>query len=70
MKPGDVIEWVYKNTDRRAHSDALAFSIVTSCWVPIGGLALLIAYNDGIVTWLCGDGLFSARDKDCCWVSV
>ena len=61
MKPGDMIEWVYKRTNELVvGSDEKFWSTLMKQWVPIGEKSLLISITDVEYTWLCSEGLFCA----------
>lgn len=62
--PGDIIEWVYRSNDDVVVPNEEMWSSVEKRWVPISGLALLIAVSDGVFTWLSAEGLFRARGDD------
>lgn len=66
MKPGDIIEWVYKQTDKLVAEDEELWSTPMSRWVPIGSSLVhtLISINDERISWLNEKGLFHARVDD------
>ena len=63
MKPGDLIEWVYKHNNEVVAVEEL-WSTLTKKWVPIGEKSLLISITDVEYTWLNSKGLFRARRDD------
>ena len=67
MKPGDMIEWVYKNSNQRVYHNEQLWSSTMRCYVPIGELSLLVSITDEIYVWLNPNtiGLFHARVDDC-----
>ena len=64
MRPGDFIEWTYKNTDNLVTQDDALWSTLENRWVPIGLQSLLIWITDAEYGWLTPDGLFHARRDD------
>ena len=66
MKPGDMIEWVYKNSNQRVYHNEQLWSSTMCCYVPIGELSLLVSITDEIYVWLNPNtiGLFHARVDD------
>ena len=71
MKPGDIIEWVYKQTDKLVAEDEELWSTPMSRWVPIGSSLVhtLISINDERISWLNEKGLFHARVDDATFVN-
>jgi hypothetical protein len=52
MKPGDLITWYYKVRKHVVAHDDTLWSSPMKCWVPIGGLHLLISINDTHLTFI------------------
>ena len=69
MKPGDMIEWVYKRNNEVVPFDTKIWSSPMNLWVPIGKASLLISITDETYTWLNDKGLFHARVDDTCLLS-
>jgi hypothetical protein len=65
MKPGDLIEWVYKSDPQPVDEDVELWSTPMQRWIPIGiHPAVLISITDEFYTWLTLEGLFHARVDD------
>jgi len=67
MKPGDLIEWVYKMTQEVVDPHELLFSTTMNKLILIGGVHLLIGRDDGVLTFLTvgsDKGLLHAREDD------
>jgi len=68
MKPGDLFEWAYNVDGSVVLRNEHTWSSVMKQWVPIGGIHLLIALADGILTWLplgaLDKGLLHMREDD------
>jgi hypothetical protein len=66
MKPGDLIEWVYRCDGDLAETCDEIYSTLEYEWVPIGsGLThLCVSCDDTTYAWLNEKGLFRARRKD------
>ena len=66
MKPGDLIEWVYKSNREVVVSGEELWSTPLERWVPIGSeqVHLLISITDETIVWLNSKGLFHARVDD------
>ena len=61
MKPGDLIEWVYKSDSQPVDEDAELWSTPMQRWVPIGVRpAILVSITDEFYSWLTPGGC-SAR---------
>ena len=70
MKPGDLIEWVYKHNMSTVNSDEILWSSTMKDYVPIGGINLLVLADENKITWMNDKGLFHARvDDTCAWNS-
>jgi hypothetical protein len=64
MKPGDLIEWVYSNSQPVLEDEKL-WSTPMNRWVQIGvHPMMLISMTDELYVWLTPDGLFNARVAD------
>lgn len=65
MKPGDLIEWVYKN-GKVVDKDEELWSSPEDRWVPIGGTKyhLVVSVDENKYSWLNDDGLFHAYVED------
>ena len=61
MKPGDMIEWVYKSSARPVSKSETIWSSTMKQWVPVGEPSLLISITDEVYTWLNSEGLNSAN---------
>jgi hypothetical protein len=64
MKPGDMIEWVYKFNKSPVLSSEELWSTPMQRWVPIGKPALLVGLTFEQYFWLLPKGLFHARVND------
>jgi len=66
MKPGDFIEWVYKNNMALVVSDEELWSTPMQAWVPVGSsmLHLLVSITDEHISWFNENGFFHARVDD------
>ncbi len=66
MKPGDLIEWVYKSNREVVVSGEELWSTPLERWVPIGSeqVHLLISITDETIVWLNDKGLFHAHVND------
>ncbi len=64
MKPGDMIEWIYKSSGNVVVPDEEIWSTPMKRWVPIGGQALLISIVKDVYVWLSDKRLFHARVDD------
>jgi hypothetical protein len=64
MKPGDLIEWVYKYNSSTVSSDEFLWSSTMKDHVPIGGINLLVLVDENKITWVNDKGLFHARVDD------
>lgn len=67
MKPGDLIEWVYKHNMSIVISVELLWSSTMKDYVPIGGINLLVLVDEKKITWMNDKGLFHARVDDADW---
>ena len=61
MKPGDMIEWVYKSDNSVVAHDEKCYSSTMKQWIPIGGDMIVISVVDSVVYFLRKEGLFHAR---------
>jgi hypothetical protein len=66
MKPGDLIEWAYVYNNAVVSRYELLWSTTMQTWVPIGGVHMLVARVEGVLSWLplgtnC-EGLLHARE--------
>lgn len=79
IKPGDIVEWTYKETGNHVVKDEELWSSVTKSWCLIGSnlINTCIACDGETITWLNSKGLFHARVDDAvnrnafwayCWV--
>jgi hypothetical protein len=67
MKPGDLIEWVYKSDSQPVEEDVKLWSTPMKRWVPIGVQPMmLISITDEFYSWLTAEELFHARVDDAC----
>jgi hypothetical protein len=65
VKPGDMIEWVYKVDQMPVSQGETLWSTPMQKWVSIGGRALLVSVTDELYFWLSFTrGLFHARVDD------
>jgi hypothetical protein len=65
MKPGDLIEWVYKSNYKSVRENDEFWSTPMQRWVPIGVQPMmLISITDEFYMWLTPTGLFRARVDD------
>lgn len=64
MKPGDMIEWVYKHNSTVVDKDEELWSTLMYKWIPIGTPAILISVTEHECFWLSEKGLFSASSDD------
>jgi len=66
MKPGDLIEWVYRSDDKIVSSGEELWSTPMVQWVPIGSsmLHLLVSITDEHISWFNEKGFFHARVDD------
>lgn len=66
MKPGDMIEWVYKYSGQPVHKGEQLLSSIENCRVPCGGgmVHLLVSIDEKTYSWLNENGLFHARVDD------
>ena len=66
MKPGDPIEWVYKQTDELITEDEMLWSSLMKRYVPIGSdfIHFLISIDSERIVWMNEEGLFHARVDD------
>lgn len=62
IKPGDIIEWKYKQ-GTPANLDETIWSTTMERWVPVGRamVHLLVASVDGTIMWINPAGLFTAE---------
>ena len=69
IRPGDLFDWVYKNTNEPVLPNEKLFSTAMDCWVPIGGPEpmLCIGITDEMIVWVSAKGLFHARVDDRAW---
>ena len=69
MVPGNIIEWVYKQTDELIAEDEMLWSSLMKRYVPIGSCHVhaLISIDDERITWMNEEGLFYARVDDTDW---
>ena len=71
MKPGDLIEWVYKSDSQPVDEDAELWSTPMQRWIPIGVRpAILVSITNEFYMWLTLEGLFHARVDDTSAVAV
>jgi hypothetical protein len=65
MKPGDLIEWVYKSDSQPVDEDEKLWSTPMQRWIPIGVHPMMfISMTDEFYTWLTPEGLFHACVDD------
>jgi hypothetical protein len=65
MKPGDLIEWVYKRGSQPVSERERIWSTLMKNWIPIGvHPAVLISITDEFYVWLNPNGLFHALVDD------
>jgi hypothetical protein len=65
MKPGDLIEWVYKSDSQSVNKHEELWSTPLRRWVPIGiQPAILVSITDEFYSWLTTRGLFHAHVLD------
>jgi hypothetical protein len=65
MKPGDLIEWVYKRNSKPVHESEQIWSMSMKNWIPISVRpAVLISITDEFYVWLNPNGLFHACRDD------
>jgi hypothetical protein len=66
VKPGDLIEWMYRNIGKPVIADEYLWSSVKKGWVPIGsGMThLCVSCDDTTYVWLNEKGLFRASVDD------
>jgi hypothetical protein len=66
VRPGDLIEWVYRRDGRPVREDEYIWSSIEREWVPIGSsMTHLCVSRDGkTITWLNERGVFRARGND------
>ena len=66
MVPGNIIEWVYKQTDELITERETLWSTPMKRWVPIGSgfIHTLISIDSEQITWMNEEGLFHARMDD------
>jgi len=66
IKPGDLIEWVYKNDHVLVHKDEILWSTIEEKYVPIGSslIHMCVSCDDETYSWLNKRGLFSVRCDD------
>jgi hypothetical protein len=65
MKPGDLIEWVFKRNSQPVDEDAELWSTTMKRWAPIGAHPMmLISMTDEFYMWLTPKGLFHAHPDD------
>jgi hypothetical protein len=65
MKPGDLIEWVYKCNSKPVHESEQIWSTPMQCWIPVGiHPTILTSITDEFYVWLNPNGLFHARMDD------
>ena len=61
IKPGDIIEWVYKDDNNVVAHDEQCYSSTMKQWIPIGGEMIVISVVDSAIYFLRKEGLFHAR---------
>ncbi len=63
IKPGDIIEWVYKSDDSAVAVNEEVWSSINKCWCCIGSTSvhLCVAVFDETIVWINDKGLFHAR---------
>jgi len=66
IKPGDLIEWVYKRNNELVIDDEMLWSTIEECYVPIGRelVHMCISVEGDVYSWLNEKGLFLARADD------
>jgi hypothetical protein len=65
MKPGNLIEWVYKRNSQPVDENEQLWSTSMKRWIQIGVRpAVLISINDEFYVWLNPNGLFHALVDD------
>jgi hypothetical protein len=66
IKPGDIIEWMYKKTGKLVVEDETSWSTLTESWCLIGSnlIHTCIACDGETITWLNSNGLFHACVDD------
>jgi len=62
LKPGDLIKWVYTRNGNEVVTHEEIWSSVEHRFVLIGGVNLLVARAEGILTWLNCNGLSRALE--------
>jgi len=63
IKPGDLIEWMYKCNDELVDEHKELYSSIEKRWVPIGRelVHVCISIDDETISWLNEKGLFRAH---------
>ena len=66
MRPGDLIEWVYKQDGNIVLEREILWSSLMKRYVPIGSghVHALISIDSEQITWMNEEGLFHARMDD------
>ena len=66
IKPGDIIEWVYKKTNEHVNEDECLWSSTSElrCQIGSGFIHTCIARDGETITWLNFKGLFHTRADD------
>ena len=63
IRPGDLFDWVYKNTNEPVQPNERTWSSPMDQWIPIGGPEpmLCIGITDEVIVLLSAKGLFQIR---------
>ena len=66
IKPGDIVKWTYKRTNRIIIENDTLWSSVTASWCQIDSnlIHTCIACDGETITWLNSKGLFRIRWDD------
>jgi len=66
IKPGDLIEWVYKDNNQLVWENQTLYSSIEQRYVPIGSkyVHMCIFYDGETYLWLNEEGFFSAKTND------
>ena len=72
MRPGDLIEWVYKQDGNIVLEREILWSSLMKRYVPIGSghVHALISIDSEQITWMNEEGLFRARVNDTLWTNL
>lgn len=63
MVPGDLIGWVYRNSNNLVNNYERLWLTMTQSWAPIGSSLthVLVSIDGEQISWLNEDGLFNVR---------